>query len=180
MAWRRRNSGHWRLSVATFGDDDAELSQQTPQLIGKPRVVGDSRTSATMDDQNGLLLRALDRDKPHGRSPGGFADGSGIVAVVFDVPATLPVGCHETGIDDARIMPQVTQGSCPVMGARAGLHGYNTGRQIAEERQQLGTSNRPFEHDMLTCIDAAQGESVFGQINTNTDDRIHGSPRFNE
>ena len=118
---------------------------QAVRSVLKPQAV---------DAQHALLIDGFDRHEMHLRSAGSFADGGGIVGIVFSAlpcrpqaglrptffalsncaqaqlepqrSALQPVRGHQMGRDDSGIQAQAHQLAGPVVGAGTGFHGHQT------------------------------------------------------
>lgn len=81
-----------------------------------------------------LGLFALHGHEAHRRTQRSLADGLSISCIVF---LTLHEGIDVSWRDEPHLMTQLANLAAPEMRAAAGLHGDDTGGQLAEKRQHL-------------------------------------------
>jgi len=63
-------------------------------------------------------------------------------------------------------MPQAAQSPRPVVGAAAGFHADDCGRQVGEEFEQLAVTQGLLQGYLAMRIGAAHTENVLGQVNS--------------
>ena len=146
--------------------DESELTQQATYLVDLGGALGNDGAANAVQAEDGLLFDGFDGDEAHGETADGFAAGFGIIAVVL---AALAVGDDKAGGDDAGVVPQTAQGPRPVVGAAAGFHADDCGRQVGEAFEQLAARYGLLQRDVAMAIDAMHTEYVLGQVNS------HGS-----
>src|SRR5699024_1694060 len=61
-----------------------------------------------------------------------------------------------------------------------GFHGDHGRGRIGKERQQLFSGDCFLDDDMLVLVDAADGEGILGEIDTETDNMGHGLLHFRD
>ena len=115
-----------------FRSDDAEFGEKAAHAVDESGVVGDAGVAQAMDEQNRLLLLGFDGDESHAGSTRGFADGVGVVEVVFAGAALMSIGGDEPRIDDAGIVAESAQFARPMVSAGAGFHGDQCSGAIGE------------------------------------------------
>src|SRR3954454_1538761 len=81
-----------------------------------------------------LLPLGLNRDKAHRRSTGSLSDRFRISHIVF---LALDEGFDISGWDQSNLMPEVTDGSPPVVRAPTGFHGDNAARLPGKEGENF-------------------------------------------
>jgi hypothetical protein len=77
-----------------------------------------------------------------------------IVGIVLAADPLMSIGRNEFGVDNLRLMSQLGEFACPVVCARARLHGDSARRQLCEERQHLAAFQGALQAAMLIRIDA--------------------------
>ena len=124
-----------------------------------------------MQGKDALLLDALDRHEAHVRSIHGLADRLRVGRVGL---VALDVGLYVLRWNKADMVPEPTQLSRPVVGARARLHPDYTWRELREERQQIGATQTTPENAVGGVVDTVHLENGLGDIKANRDDG-HGN-----
>src|SRR5829696_10296061 len=62
----------------------------------------------------------------------------------------------------------------PVVGARAGLHGYRAGRQRCQEREELAAAQRLAKDHRARAVSPMELKDVLGEIEADGAHRVHG------
>src|SRR5829696_4020760 len=62
----------------------------------------------------------------------------------------------------------------PVVGARAGLHGYRAGRQRCQERQKLAAAQLLAKDHRARAVSPMELKDVLGEIEADGAHRVHG------
>jgi hypothetical protein len=114
-----------------FGGDDAVLSQKATHLIHQRVQVLEQLRASAVHFLGFLFNQRLNRDEAHRAARGGFADGLGIVAIIF---VALDEGFDELRTDEPRRMAQPRHFAGPMMGAAAGLQPPSPPRSAADCR----------------------------------------------
>lgn len=78
-----------------------------------------------MDDEDGLLLGGFSGDAVHARSPGCFADGLSVIAIVLAGGPLASTRGDELWREEARARPGPRSLARPKMSAGAGFHGHD-------------------------------------------------------
>lgn len=104
------------------------------------------------------MLRRLHRDEPHRRPRGGVEDRLRIDGVVL---RAAHEGLDEPGIDQPDLAAGGEEGSRPVVGRRACLHGDDLRGEALDQPEQLGASNAAGDHAALSS-DAVDMEWLLG------------------
>ena len=149
--------------IAPLGHDEAEFGEQAAQLVDLCGALGNDGAADAMQAEDGLLLDGFDGNEAHGGTADGFADGLGVVAVIL---AALAVGDDKARGDDAGVVPEIAQSARPMVGAAAGFHADDAGRQIGEAFEQLAAREGLLQHRLAVRIDAVHTEYVLGQVNS--------------
>jgi len=160
-----------------FGDvryalrnDQAELRQQAPDLIGLCCACTNKTLADPVHRQHRLLLHVLDGHKTHGGASYSLADGLGIcgnMLVAFDV------GLHELRRHQPNRVPHALELARPVMCAAAGFHAHQYRRQVREEGCHPLTLKGLVEKLLAMGIHPVDLKDVLGQINPDGR-RLHG------
>jgi hypothetical protein len=103
----------------------SELRQMCPQCIHQHRALAHQLLAATMQQLSCLLICRLNRHKPHGRSPNGFANRFGVGGIVLVAP---DVRLHLLRRHQPQLVPNRAQLARPVVRGRARLHANQTRR----------------------------------------------------
>ena len=118
-----------------------------------------------------LLGLALDGDEAHGRALGRFADRFGICGIVL---LPLDERLHVSRRNQPHLVPQLGDLTCPVMSARARLHGDKTARLRGEEGEHLIAPQPLAEQDSAGGTCPVCLEHVLGQIQSDRANFRHG------
>jgi hypothetical protein len=120
-----------------------------------------------VEHERGLLLRALDRNKAHGRSGHGFTNAFSIECITFAAfDIRLHIGCRH----EPDLMAKGRQLPRPEMGRGARLHTNQARRQAAEEADELTPAELPADQNLSVLIDTVNLKDVLGEIETNSGD----------
>ena len=94
--------------------------------------------SAAVQAANGLLFNAFDGYETHVGPAHGFADGFGVVGVIF---AAFAVGDDEFGVHQFDGVALLGEFSGPVLGGGAGFDTDQAGFQVGKEWQDFGAAH---------------------------------------
>lgn len=72
-------------------------------------------------------------------------------------------------------MPQAAQGARPVVGAAAGFHADDCGRQVGEKFEQFAAAQSLLQRYLAMRVHAMHTEYVLGQVNS-CGSNIHDGP----
>lgn len=150
--------------VSSLGNDESELSEQAPNLVGLGGAGLDKPLARPVQGQHALLLDILDRHKAHARARDGFTDGLGIGRIVF---VGLDVGLDELWRHQAHGVAHALELAGPVVGTAAGLHANQAGGQIDKETRHLLALERFVEHGLAMLINAVDLKHILGQVDAN-------------
>ncbi len=153
-----------------FSSDHPELGQVTAERIDGLRALAHQQVPRAEHDGCGLLVRALEGHKAHGRAPGGLADRLSIGHVVL-VP--LDKGLDVSGRDEADRVAELGDLAAPIMRAATGLQGHGTGRQRCEERQKLAAAQLLAKDHRARAVSPMQLKDVLGEIESDGAHRVH-------
>ena len=129
-----------------LGRDQAILGQMTADGVDDLRALAHQQIAGPEHDGRCLLGLALDGDEPHGRALGRLADCFGIRSIVL---LPLDERLHVSRRDQPHLMPQLGDLACPVVSARARLHGDKTAGLRGEEGEHLIAPQGPSHVDQL-------------------------------
>ena len=165
-----------------FREHQAELGQEPPDAVDAGGAVFLEPLAQPVHAQHALLLDRLDRDVAHLRPRGCFADRCGIVGVVLAARTFHAVRLDQLRRDDARVQAEHCQLSCPVVRARARLHGDDAacGQANAPLNELVARQSSPREH-AICAVDRVDLDHSFGQIHpyphrSFSDNLVHGLP----
>ena len=100
----------------------------------------------------------------------------GIGRVVLAAFAAHAVGRDELGGDEFDGVAVLPEESCPVVGAGAGFHADQAGRELGDQGRQLFACDPGFDQcGLAVFIDTVNGKHVLGEIDTNCHNG-HGLP----
>ena len=119
------------------------------------------RLANAVEDQQGLLLLALDRDEAHGWPLHRLADRLGVGPIVF---ATLDVGLHIAGRHQTHLMTEPADLARPVVRAGTGLDADQAGRQVGEELEHLAAPKLFGDERFAMGADAVHLEHGLGKV----------------
>lgn len=124
--------------------DDAVLREMTAQGVDELRALAHQQIARPEDHGAGLLSFTLHCDEAHVGADGGLDDCFRIGGVVFVAP-------YERLDVDRRDQPdrvaKPDDFPAPVVRRRAGLHRHDAGRQLRQERQDLGSRELAAKQD---------------------------------
>src|SRR4051794_6840335 len=118
-----------------------------------------------MQDQDPLLLHALDRDKLDVRPRGRLADRRGVGGIVL--LALLDEGFDRFGGNQLHRMTEAAENARPVMRGATGLHHHRATLLLLEEGDQLAPAHLALELYLSTFVDAVDLEDGLGGIQAN-------------
>ena len=145
------------------------------QSIDQHGALTNKQVAGSVHHQDGLLIRCLDLNKPHGRPCHRFADRFRIGHVVL-VP--LHIGLHVARRHQTHLVPQCFDLPCPVMRGGAGLHTNQTRRLFLEEGKHLTPPQLSADHHGTLRINAVDLKNVLRKINTDRDNFVPGRLLF--
>src|SRR3954449_3733725 len=151
--------------------DQAVLGQMTADGVDDLRALADQQVAGPEHDGRGLLGLALDGDEPHGRALGRLADRFGICGIVL---LPLDERLHVSRRNQPHLVPQLGDLACPVVSARARLHGDKTARLRGEEGEHLIAPQLLAELDRAGDTCRVCLEHVLGQIQSDRANFCHG------
>src|SRR3954471_15861261 len=114
--------------------NQAILGQMTADGVDDLRALAHQQIAGPEHDGRCLLGLTLDGDETHGRALGRFADRFGICGIVL---LPLDERLHVSRRNQPHLVPQLGDLTCPVVSARARLHGDKTARLRGEEGEHL-------------------------------------------
>lgn len=160
--------------------DDAEFADQATQAVVECGAFFDEALPGAVQAEDSLLVDVLDRDEAHVGPGDGFADGGGIGGVVLAALAAHPVRRHELRCHQLDGVAEAAELPCPVVGAGAGFHADQAGRQVGNHFQQLAACHLGFDENSLAAlVNAMQSEYILGEIDA-YGDNTHGLPLSSE
>jgi hypothetical protein len=149
-----------------FSSDHPELDQVTAERIDGLRALAHQQVPRAEHDGCGLLVRALEGHKAHGRALGGLADRLGISSAVL---LSLDKGLDVSGRDEADRVAELGDLATPVVSAATGLQGHGTGRQRCEERQKLAAAQLLAKDHRARAVSPMELKDVLGKIESERD-----------
>jgi hypothetical protein len=147
-----------------FGDDQAELGQQAPYLVGLCRPSLDEALADAVHGEHRLLLDILHRHEAHIRPTHGLADRLGIGNVVL---VGLDVGLDELRSHRLDGMAQALELARPVVHAATCLDADQTRREVGEVRGNLVAAQLLPQDWLGVQIDAVDLEDALCQVEPN-------------
>jgi hypothetical protein len=109
------------------------------------------------------------------RAPHRFTDAGGILGVVF---VALDVWLHKLRADEPDRMAQLRQLPSPVVGTAGGFQADEAWGQSGEKGQDLVPREPFFENDLAVDVHTVELKKVFGRINTQRSNLLHGGPSY--
>jgi len=159
---------------------DAEPAEQAADAVERGGALFDKPLASAVHHQARLLVEVLDRHKAHVRALDGLADGGGVGRVVLAALAHHAVGRDKLRGDQPHAVAPGQEQPRPVVGARAGLHANDAGRQRRNQLVQLvARHGRSHQLDLAGLVDAVNRENVLGEVDTHGQNR-HEPPLPNE
>jgi hypothetical protein len=120
------------------------------------------------------LLGRLGGNEAHGRALHGFGDRLRIAEVVL---VALQVGSDIAGRHQSRIVAERLEPPAQVVGADAGLHADEAGRQVGELGLELPARQLPAQDDGAALIKADEVEGVLADVDAEDGDGVCGLAR---
>src|SRR3954463_5381954 len=154
----------------SFGGDHPELGQVTAQRVDGLGALANQKIPRAEHDGGGLLVRAFEGHKAHGRALGGLADGLRIGHVVL---LALDERLHVRRRDETDRMAELGDLAAPVVGAATGLHGHRAGRQRGQERQKLAAAQLLAKDHRARAVSPMELKDVFGEIEADGANLVH-------
>src|SRR5918998_3065885 len=156
-------------------DVEAELGQESPDHVDELGALPNEEITRPMQRQRGLLLDRLDRDKAHGRAGDRLADRLRIASVgLASLHVRLDVGRRH----QPNLVTEADQLARPVMARAAGLHADKAGRELAEERDHLRSSQSPPDDHLSRAADRVNLKDVLGQVEADGRDLHRGGSKL--
>src|SRR3954452_20078798 len=120
-----------------------------------------------------LLPLALNRDKAHRRSTGSLSDRFRISCIVL---LTLDERFDVGGWDQSNLMPEVTNGSPPVMRTPTGFQGDDAARLLGKEAENFLSGKLFAEPNAAIGKGVMRLEGPLCKIETDNANLFHGCP----
>src|SRR5215813_3934931 len=177
VAWQpliaafRHNPNQLMQSFTPLGSHQSELGKVRTKCVDQLSPLTDQEIPRPVQHQHALLLDVLDRHKSHRWPRDGLADRRCIGRVVL---AALPIGLDIGRRHEPRVMPQLPELACPLMGRCAGLHANAARRQIGKELKNSRSTNTLADHHRAFSIDAVNLKQILGDIQTDRANLAHG------
>ena len=155
---------------------DAEFADQAAQAVIERGALFNEALPRAVKREDDLLVFFLHRHEAHVGPGDGFADGGGVRRIVLATLAAHAVRGDEFGGDQFHRVPVRAEQPGPVVGARAGFHTYQAGRDLRNKRQQLRSRDlRSEQNGFAVIINAVYRKHILGEINSYRDN-AHGLP----
>jgi len=157
-------------------EHDAEFADEAAQAVVEGGAFFDETLPRAMEREDDLLLLFLHRHEAHVGPGDGFADGGGVRRVVLAALAAHAVRGDELGGDEPDGVTLLPEQPCPVVGAAAGFHTDQAGRELGDQGWQLLTRYlRLDQHRLAIIINPVHRKYVLGEIDSYRDN-AHGLP----
>src|SRR3954451_18454319 len=150
---------------------DAVLRQMTAERVNQLGALPDQKIPRSEQHGARLLSLALNRDKAHRRSTRRLSDRfrvSRIILLALD--ERFDVG----GWDQSNLMPEVTNGSPPVVCAPTGFHGDDAARLLGKEAENFFSGKLFAEPNAAVGKGAMRLEGPLRKIETDNANLFHG------
>ena len=139
--------------------------------VAQHRALTHQQLSGPVQHQGGLLLRRLDRDKPHRWPRHRLADRCSIVRIIL---AALEVGLYVTRRHQPHRVAKGLQLAAPVVRRWTGFDTDQARLQLAKELQHLRPTDARADNHRAGLIDAVNLEYRLRNIETDCDNLAHG------
>jgi hypothetical protein len=156
-----------------YGGDNPELGHVGPQRIDQCGALAHQQVTDAVRDELSLLGRCLCRDETHAGPLDRLAACLGIGAVVL---VALHVRLHVLGRHLSHVVSAGGELATPVMRRRAGFEADETWRQRREELHDVASPQAFAEHYRSFRTDAVDVEHVFGDVEPDSGNLVHGWP----
>src|SRR4051794_38593602 len=154
-----------------FGGDHPELGQVTAERIDGLGALANQKIPRAKHNGCGLLVRALEGHKPHGRALGGLADRFGIGHVVL---LALDKGLHVSGRDQLHRVAELGNLAAPKVSAATCFQGHRAGREGCKERENLAAAQLLAKDNSSRAVGSVQLKDVLGEIQSDGAHLVHG------
>ena len=141
--------------------DVPAFEKQAADLVGQGGALTDKAIAHPVQCLDVELLLALEFDKAHGRTGGGFGNRLGIPVVIL---LHLDVGAHILRRHQPNLMTQRCQRTSHVMGAATRLHRHRAGRQPGGKGDDPVTTHPPSDDDLAASVQSDDAAAVLAQI----------------
>ena len=151
--------------VGLLRQHDAELGHQAADAIEGGGALFNESLAHPVHRQGRLRILGFDGNETHVGSGHRFANGGGVIGVVLALLALEAVRRDELGCHQFGRMAQLDELPCPMVGAGAGFHADDAGRQLRQSVEQLIAPHIGLDqHGLAGGIDAMQGKDILGQV----------------
>src|SRR3954451_5303746 len=143
----------------------------TAERVDQLRALPDQKIPRPEQHGARLLSLGLNRDKAHRRSTGSLSDRfrvGGIVLLALDERFDVD------GWDQSNLMPEVPDGSPPVVRAPTGFHGDDAARLFGKETENFLSGKLLTEPNAAVGKGAMRLEGPFCKIETDNANLFHG------
>src|SRR5450631_1972033 len=151
-------------------DHDLELGKMRPERVRQHPLLPDQQRPRAVQHENGLLIGALDRDKPHVRPAHRLANRLRIGGVILP---TLDIGLHVSGRHQLYGMPELCEFAPPIMRRRTGFHPDQARFETRKKREDLDPSETLANNRLAIRIDGVKLKYSLGEINADCG-TLHG------
>jgi hypothetical protein len=145
----------------------------TAERVYQLRALPDQKIPRPEQHGARLLALGLNRDKAHRRPTGRLSNRfrvGGIVLLALDERSDIG------GRDQSNLMPEVPDGSPPVVRTPAGFHGHNTARLLGKEAENFISGKLFAEPNAAVGKGAMHLEGPLCKIKTDNANLLHGCP----
>src|SRR3954451_9335525 len=150
---------------------DAVLRQMTPERVNQLRALPDQKIPRPEQHRARLLPLGLNRDKAHRRPTCSLSDRFRISCIVL---LTLDEGFDIGGWDQSNLMPEIPDGSPPVMRTPTGFQGDNAARLLGKEAKNFFSGELFAEPNAAVGTGAMRLERPLCKIKTDNANLLHG------
>src|SRR3954470_3366160 len=150
---------------------DAVLRQMTAERINQLRALPDQKIPRPEQHGARLLSLALNRDKAHRRSTCRLSDRFRVSRIVL---LALDEGFDVGGWDQSNLMPEIPDGSPPVMRTPTGFQGDDTARLLGKEAKNFSSGELFAEPNAAVGKGAMRLEGPLCKIETDNANLFHG------
>src|SRR3954452_14226941 len=150
---------------------DAVLRQMTPECVNQLRALPDQKIPRPEQHGARLLSLGLNRDKAHRRSTGSLSDRFRVSRIVL---LTLDEGFDIGGWDQSNLMPEIPDGSPPVMRTPTGFQGDDAAGLLGKEAEDFSSGELFAEPNAAVGKGAMRLEGPLCKIETDNANLLHG------
>src|SRR3954468_15604069 len=150
---------------------DAVLRQMTAERINQLRALPDQKIPRPEQHGARLLSLALNRDKAHRRSTCRLSDRFRVSRIVL---LALDEGFDVGGWDQSNLMPEIPDGSPPVVRAPTGFQGDDAARLLGKEAENFFSGELFAEPDAAVGKGAKRLERPLCKIEADNANLFHG------